>query len=148
MTTLVSIQDTLCGFLKALPSFFGKEPVISEVDGDVVAERESAFAKKHLAVVVGAARFEPQSRDSRVITGKAHIVVTVYEQPTRNRIGQSLIGPTVTSAAEHIACKAHLMPYSGGVLVNTGIGEVVRVDDKTVSRDVSFETLTTLTGEL
>ena len=148
MTTLIGIQVELCKKLGELPDFFAKVPVISEVDGDVVAERDAAFAKKHLAVVVGAARFEPQSKNSSIIEGMARIVVTVYEQPSRNRIGQRLIGPTLTSAAEHIACRANLMKIGDGVLVFTGLGDVVRVDEKTVSRDVNFETLTTLTGEI
>lgn len=148
MTTLVSIQGELCRKLGELPDFYGKIPVISEIDGDVVAERDAAFLKKHLAVVVGAARFEPQSKNSRVITGMARIVVTVYEQPSRNRIGQRLAGPTLTAVAEHVACQAQLMNINGGVLVFNGLGDVVRVDDKTVSRDVSFEILTTLTGEI
>ena len=148
MTTLIGIQGELCRKLSELPDFYGKIPVISEIDGDVVAERDAAFQKKHLAVVVGAARFEPQSKDSRVITGMARIVVTVYEQPSRNRIGQRLIGPTLTAVAEGIACKANLMNICDSVLVFTGLGEPVRVDDKTVLRDVNFETLTTLTGEM
>ena len=130
MTTLIGIQGELCRKLSELPDFYGKIPVISEIDGDVVAERDAAFQKKHLAVVVGAARFEPQSRDSRVITGMARIVVTVYEQPSRNRIGQRLIGPTLTSVAEHIACSAHLMKIGDGVLAFTGLGDVVRVDER------------------
>lgn len=148
MTTLISIQGELCRKLSELPDFYGKIPVISEIDGDVVAERDAAFQKQHLAVVVGAARFEPQSKDSRVITGMARIVVTVYEQPSRNRIGQRLTGQTLTAVAEHIACKAHLMEIGDSVLVFTGLGDVARVDDKAVSRDVNFETQTTLTGEL
>ena len=148
MTTLISIQSELCSKLSTLPEFNAKIPVISEIDGDVVAERDAAFQKKHLAVVVGAARFEPQSKNSRVITGMARVVVTVYEQPSRNRIGQRLIGPTLTAVAEGIACKAHLMKIGDGVLVFTDLGDVVRVDDKTVSRNVNFETLTTLTGEM
>ena len=148
MSALIGIQSELCRKLSELPDFYGKVPAISEIDGDVVAERDAAFLKQHLAVVVGAARFEPQSRNSGVITGMARIVVTVYEQPSRNRIGQRLIGPTLTSVAEHVACKAHLMKIGDGVLVFTGLGDVVRVDEKTVSRDVNFETLTTLTGEM
>ena len=148
MTTLISIQGELCKRLSELPEFYAKIPVISEIDGDIVAERDTAFQKQHLAVVVGAAKFDPQSKNSRVITGMARIVVTVYEQPSRNRIGQRLIGPTLTSVAEHIACSAHLMKIGDGVLAFTGLGDVVRVDDKTVSRDVNFETLTTLTGEM
>ena len=148
MTTLIGIQGELCKKLRELPDFCGKVPVISEIEGDIVAERDAAFHKKHLAVVVGAAKFEPQSKNSRVITGMARIVVTVYEQPSSNRIGQRLIGPTLTAVAEHIACKAHLMKIGDGVLVFTGLGDVVRVDDKTVARDVNFETLTTLTGEM
>ncbi len=146
MSALVSLQTRLRDALRELPHLNGV-PVLSEVEGDALAERDVSLAKKHLAVVVGAASFDPQSRDSRVITGRARVVATVYEQPTRNRIGQSLVGPTVTSAAECIACAAHLLPFDGGVLVFAGIGGVVRVDDKTVARDVSFETLTTLTGE-
>lgn len=148
MSALIKIQTELCGALKALPDLFGKVPVISEIDGDVVAERDAAFAKRRLAVIVGAARFDPQSRSSGVITGMARIVVTVYEQPTSNRIAQRLAGPTLTAVAEHIACSAHLMKMGDGVLAFTGLGEPVRVDDKTVSRDVNFETLTTLTGEI
>ena len=148
MSALIKIQSELCRALNALPGFFGKVPVISEIDGDVVAERDAAFLKQHLAVIVGAARFEPQSRNSGVITGMAKIVVTVYEQPSRNRIGQRIIGPTLTAVAEHVACSAHLMKIGDGVLVFTGLGDVVRVDDKTVARDVNFETLTTLTGEI
>ena len=148
MTTLIGIQGELCRKLSELPDFYGKIPVISEIDGDVVAERDAAFQKKHLAVIVGAARFEPQSRNSGVITGMAKVVVTVYEQPSRNRIGQRIIGPTLTAVAEHVACSAHLMKIGDGVLAFTGLGDVVRVDEKTVSRDVNFETLTTLTGEI
>lgn len=148
MSMLIRIQTELCDKLSALAGFYGKVPVISEVNGDVVAERDAAFQKQHLAVVVGAARFEPQSKNSRVITGMARIVVTVYEQPSRNRIGQRLAGPTLTAVAESIACKAQLMNIGEGVLVFTDLGDVVRVDDKTVSRDVNFETLTTLTGEM
>ena len=40
------------------------------------------------------------------------------------------------------------MKIGDSVLVFTGLGEPVRVDDKTVLRDVNFETLTTLTGEM
>ena len=148
MTTLIGIQGELCQKLSELPSLYGTVPVISEIDGDIVAERDAAFQKKHLAVSVGAARFEPQSKNSRVITGMARIVVTVYEQPSRNRIGQRLIGPTLTAVAEYIACQAHLMKIGDGVLSFTGLGDPVRVDDKTVARDVNFETLTTLTGEM
>lgn len=148
MSTLIGIQDRLFKALAALPELSGKVPVISEINGDVVSERNASFSKHHLAVVVGAAKFVPQSRDSSSIVGKALIVVTVYEQPTRNRIGQRLIGPTLTSVAEHIACKAQLMKIGDDILVFTGIGDVVLVDDKTVSRDVNFETLTTLTGEM
>ena len=148
MTTLIGIQGELCRKLGELPDFYGKVPVISEIDGDVAAERDAAFQKKHLAVVVGAARFEPQSRNSRVIEGMARIVVTVYEQPSRNRIGQRIIGPTLTAVAEHVACKAHLMKIGDSVLVFTGLGEPVRVDGNTVFRDVNFEILTTLTGEM
>lgn len=146
MTTLIGIQEELSRKLGEIPGFYGNVPVISEVDGDVVAERNAAFQMKHLAVVVGAARFEPQSKDSHVITGLAKIVVTVYEQPSRNRIGQRLIGPTLTAVAECIACRAHLMKIGDGVLVFTGLGDVVRVDDQTVERVVNFETQTTLTG--
>ena len=148
MTALIGIQGELCRKLSELTEFYAKVPVISEIDGDVVAERDAAFLKQHLAVIVGAARFEPQSRNSGVITGMAKIVVTVYEQPSRNRIGQRLIGPTLTAVAEHVACSAHFMKIGDGVLVFTGLGDVVRVDGKTVSRDVNFETLTTLTGEI
>ena len=95
-------------------------------------------------MTVGAAGFTPTSRDSRVVTGMARLAVTIYEQPTRNRIGQGRRGLTVTEAAEEIASAVQLAQCCGGVLVLTGIGGIERIDEKTIARTVSFETLATL----
>ena len=122
-------------------------PVLLEDAGNVVAERDSSFARAHLAVEVGPPAFEAKSRDSATIEGTARLTVTVFEQPTRNRIGQRLDGATALDEAEAIACELHHLAFDGGVLVCTGIGGVERVDGQTVSRSVAFEALTTLTGE-
>ncbi len=122
-------------------------PVLLEDAGNVVAERDSSFARAHLAVEVGPPVFEAKSRDSATIEGVARLTVTVFEQPTRNRVGQRLDGPTALDEAEAIACGLHHLPLDCGVLVCTGIGGVERVDGQTVSRGVAFEALTTLTGE-
>ena len=119
-------------------------PVLAEEEGNVAAEWDVRFARTHLAVTVGAAGFTPTSRDSRVVAGMAKLAVTVYEQPTRNRIGQGRRGPTATEAAEEIANAAHLLPLDGGVLVLAGIGGIERIDENTIARTVSFETLATL----
>lgn len=144
--TLVDMQKTVCAALRELPYLNGV-PVLVEEEGNVVAERDAAFAKTHLAVIAGAAGFTPTSRDCRIITGIARLTVTVFEQPSRNRIGQTRYGPTVTGAAEAIACAMQLLAYNGGVLVMTGIGGIERIDDKTIARTVNLETLATLTGE-
>ena len=137
------LQLEACLLLRAAPILDGV-PVLAAEEGNVAAEWSERFAKTHLAVTVGAAGFTPTSRDSRVVAGMARLDVTVYEQPTRNRIGQGRRGLTATEAAEEIAGALQLAPYGGGVLVLSGIGGVERVDDKTIARTVSFETLATL----
>jgi len=127
--------------------FLNGVPVLAEEAGNVAAERNERFAKSHLAVAVGAAGFTPTSRDSRVVAGMLRLDVVVYENPTRNRVGQGRTGPTATETAERIATALQLMRCGGGVLVLSGIGGVERDDASTIARTVSFETLATLTGE-
>lgn len=146
--TLIRIQSAVLKALRGLDYVLSHGiPVLAEDEGNVVAGWDENFARTHLAVTVGAASFSPTSRDSRVVSGMARIGVTVWEQPSRNRVGQGLAGPRAAEAAEELACAAHLMPIGGGVLVLAEIGGVVRVDDKTVARTVTFETLAVLTGE-
>ena len=143
MSALVDLQLEVCRALQRF-SFLNGVPVLAEEEGNVAAEWDARAAGTHLAVTVGAAGFTPTSRDSRVVTGMARLAVTVYEQPTRNRIGQGRRGLTATEAAEEIANAAQLMRCGDGVLVLAGIDGVESVDDKTVARTVSFETLATL----
>ncbi|MGN0832590.1 MAG: hypothetical protein ACI4RD_02930 [Kiritimatiellia bacterium] len=145
--TLERIQQTV---LDALRNHHQRKgvfvPVIAEDEGNVVSERDAAFARTHIACTVGAASFAPKSKDSAVIFGTARIDVTVWERPTRNRVGQPSGGPTSAEEAEIVACALHLLPYDGGVIVLTGIGGVVRSDGGTISRTVTFETDATLSG--
>ena len=146
--TLVDLQETVCKALRESEYLRANAiPSVPEDDGNIAAEWDVRFARSHLAVTVGAASFAPTSRDSRVITGMARLAVTVWEQPSRNRVGQNRLGPTAAEVAEELACEMHLAPFGGGVLVFTGIGGVEREDDKTITRTVGFETLATLTGE-
>lgn len=146
--TLVRIQESLLKALCGLDYLHSHGvPVLAEDEGNVVADWDSRFARTHLAVTVSAARFTPTSRDSRMISGMAKIAVKVWEQPSRNRVGQGLSGPTATEVAEELACEAHLLPMDGGVLAFADLGDLERVDSKTVARTVIFETLAVLTGD-
>ncbi len=146
--TLGALQEAMCATLRESEYLRANAiPAVPEDDGNIAAEWDVRFARSHLAVTVGAASFAPTSRDSRVITGMARLAVTVWEQPSRNRVGQNRQGPTAAEVAEELACEMHLAPFGGGVLVFTGIGGVEREDDKTITRTVGFETLATLTGE-
>jgi len=146
--TLGALQEAMCAALRESEYLRANAiPSVPEDDGNIAAEWDVRFARSHLAVTVGAASFAPTSRDSRVITGMARLAVTVWEQPSRNRVGQNRQGPTAAEVAEELACEMHLAPFGGGVLVFTGIGGVEREDDKTITRTVGFETLATLTGE-
>ena len=143
--TLVDLQETVCKAIRESEYLRSHAiPVLAEDEGNVAAGWDANFARTHLAVTVGAASFAPTSRDSCVIAGMARLAVTVWEQPSRNRVGQGRLGPNATEVAEALACERHLMPVGYGVLVFTGIGGVERVDDKTIARTVSFETLATL----
>lgn len=145
MSMLVKLQLEVCRALRELP-FLQGVPVIAAETGNVAAEWDERSAKTHLSVTVGAADFTPTSRDSGVITGMARLEVAVHENPTRNRVGQGVgrMGPTATETAEQIAGALHLMSVGDGVLVLSGIGGIVRDEDKTIVRTVSFETLATL----
>ncbi len=123
--------------------------VLAEDEGNVLFDREEAFARAHIAVTVGAADFTPASRSALTpeIAGMARLAVKVLETPSRNRVGQSRRGPSAAEAAEAAACAAHLLQCCGGTLVFTGIGGVERTDDATVVRKLGFEMLTTLTGK-
>ncbi len=143
MSALVKLQMEVCRALRELP-FLNGVPVLAEETGNVAAEWDERFARTHLAVAVGAAGFTPTSRDSRVVAGMARLDVVVYENPTRNRVGQGRVGLTATEAAEQIANALQLMRCGDGVLVLSGIGGVERDDDSTIARTVSFETLATL----
>lgn len=148
--TLTALQGAVVDALQRHYSLLGNVvPVLAEDEGNVVAERDANLAKSLLAVTVGAARFTPTSRDSGVIVGTASMAVTVFERPSRNRIGQadSMRAPKATDEAERVACALHLLPLGGGVLVFAGIGPVERTSDGEISRTVTFETLATLTGE-
>ena len=146
--TLGALQEAMCAALRESEYLRANAiPSVPEDDGNIAAEWDVRFARSHLAVTVGAASFAPTSRDSRVITGMARLTVTVWEQPSRNRVGQNRQGPTAAEVAEELACEMHLAPFGGGVLVFTGLGGVEREDDKTITRTVGFETLATLTGE-
>ena len=146
MSALVDLQLEVCRALQRLP-FLNGVPVLAEEEGNVAAGWNERFSKTHLAVTVGAAGFTPTSRDSRVIAGMLRLAVAVYENPTRNRVGQGRRGLTATEAAERIANALQLMRCGDGVLVLSGIGNVEREDASTIARTVSFETLATLTGE-
>lgn len=124
-------------------------PVIPEDDGNVQTNRDSELARTHLAVTVGAASFRPRSSASASIVGTAQVVVTVWERPTRNRIGQPEAGHgrTLTEEAEGLACALNLLRYGGGVIVLADIGGVEIRDESTVARRVTFETMATLIGE-
>ena len=146
--TLESLQQAVCDALTAHEAKCGNAVrVIAEDAGNVIFERDSAIAQKHMVVIVGSPRFTPTSRDSARIVGNAALDVIVYEQPTRNRVGQRVDGPSALAEAESIALRLHLLPFDGGVIVFTRIGGVERVDEKTIARTISFETITTLTGE-
>lgn len=148
MTTLSCIQMAVVDALRNHHARRGNDVAVLRADAaNLVEDRKDAFARQRLAVIVGTASFAPTSRDSGTIVGNARLSVTVYEQPTRNRVGQPVRGPTATDEAEAVACALHLLPYDGGVIVFTGIGDLQRVDEATVSRSVSFETVATLTGE-
>lgn len=146
MSALLDLQLEVCRALQALP-FLNGVPVLAAEAGNVAAEWNERFARTHLAVTVGAAGFSPTSRDSRVIAGMLRLDVVVYENPTRNRVGQGRRGLTATEAAEQIANALHLTRCGDGVLVLAGIGNVERDDASTIARTVSFETLATLAGE-
>lgn len=124
-------------------------PVIAEDDGNVQTMRDAELARTHLAVTVGAASFRPRSSASANVVGTAQVVVTVWERPTRNRIGQPETGHgrTATEEAEGLACAINLLRFGGGVFVLAGIGGVERRDESAVVRTVTFETMTTLTGD-
>ena len=143
MSALVNLQLEVCSALKGL-DFLNGVPVLAAEEGNVAAEWDERSARTHLAVTVGAAGFTPTSRDSRVVAGMARLDVVVYENPTRNRVGQRRRGLTATEAAEQIANALQLMRCGDGVLVLSGIGGVGRDDDGTIARTVSFETLATL----
>jgi len=146
--TLGALQEAMCAALRESEYLRANAiPSVPEDDGNIAAEWDVRFARSHLAVTVGAASFAPTSRDSRVITGMARLAVTVWEQPSRNRVGQNRQGPTAAEVAEELACEMHLAPFGGGVLVFMCIGAEEREDDKTITRTVGFETLATLTGE-
>lgn len=145
--TLSGLQTAVLDALVMFQSLRGNPvPVIAEDAGNVVAERDSAFARTHLAVAVGSPSFESSSPDSATIEGTARLAVTVYEQPSRNRVGQRLAGPTALEEAEAIACEIHHLAFDGGVLVFRSIGGVERVDDRTIARTLNFDTIATLTG--
>ena len=146
--TLAGLQEAMCKALRESAYLRAHAiPVVAEDEGNVAAEWDARFARTHLAVTVGAASFAPTSRDSRVIAGMARLAATVWEQPSRNRVGQNRLGPNAAEVAEALACEMHLAPFGGGVLVFTGVGGVERADGKTITRTVGFETLATLTGE-
>lgn len=143
MSALVKLQLEACRALSEL-DFLNGVSVLAEEEGNVVAGWKERLAKTRLAVTVGAASFTPRSRDSRVVAGMARLDVTVYENPTRNRVGQGSRGPTATETAEKIAGALQLMRMGDGVLVLSGIGGVERVEENAIARTVSFETLATL----
>ena len=143
MSALVKLHLEVCRALRDLP-FLNGVPVLAAETGNVAAEWNERSARAHLAVTVGAAGFTPTSRDSRVVAGMARLDVVVYENPTRNRVGQGRRGLTATEAAEQIANSLQLMRCGDGVLVLSGIGGVERNDGGNIARTVSFETLATL----
>lgn len=148
--TLAGIQDAAAKALRALP--WVREhgvAVLAQDEGNVVFDREAAFAKTHLAAIVGACSFEPASRSAHTpqIAGMARLAVKVLEEPSRNRVGQGRSGPTATEAAEAIACGMHLCRIGGGVLVSAGIGGMERYDETTVMRVAAFEIFTELEGK-
>lgn len=146
--TLVELQNTMYDALRALDFLRGNAiPVIMEDEGNVAAEWDARFARSHMAVTVGAASFEATTRDGDIIVGRARVAATVWEQPSRNRVGQGRMGPNATEVAEAIGCAVHGTSFMGARIKLVGIGAPVSVDDKTVARQVSFETLATLTGE-
>lgn len=146
--TLSSLQKAVYEALRNHWSLSGNGvPVIEEDVGNLVFERDSSLDRTYLAIEVGSPSFDPTSRDSGTIVGKARLSVTVYERPDRNRVGQVRSGNTALDVAESVACALNLLPFDGGVLVFTGIGGVERSDEKTISRTVSFETVATLSGE-
>ena len=146
--TLGALQEAMCAALRESEYLRANAiPAVPEDDGNLAAEWDVRGARSHLAVTVGAASVAPTSRDSRVITGMARLAVTVWEQPSRNRVGQNRLGPTAAEVAEELACEMHLAPFGGGVLVFTGIGGVERADDTTSTRTGGCGTLATLTGE-
>lgn len=124
-------------------------PVLPEDDGNVQSMRDSELARTRLAVTVGSASFRPRSSASANVVGTAKVVVTVWERPTRNRVGQPETGHgrTATEEAEGLACALNLLRFGGGVFVLAGIGGVERRDESTVSREVTFETMATLIGD-
>lgn len=141
--TLLDIQQALVDAIRAVPSLGGAD-VLAEAPCDIVAERDANFARQRICVVVGPASFACHSNSARTIVGKARLEAVVYEQPSRNRIAQAMGGQTVTGVAEAVADGANLARFDGGVFVCAGIGGVERVDEKTVSRAVVFETIVTL----
>jgi len=144
VTTLGKLQKAVIDALKTHHELNGLAvPVIAEDEGNLVAEREAAVAKSYICDTVGAAEFTPTSNGS-IIVGNARLVVTVWERPTRNRVGQPGGGHNATDEAETVALALNLMPFDGGVLVFKGIGGVVRNDGETISRAVAFETVATL----
>ena len=96
-------------------------PVLPEDDGNVQSMRDSELARTHLAVTVGSASFRPRSSASANVVGTAQVVVTVWERPTRNRIGQPETGHgrTATEEAEGLACAINLLRFGGGVFART-----------------------------
>ena len=145
--TLAELQKSVCSALRAAEYLrLHGICVLAEDEGNVLFDRTAAFARTHIAVTVGAAEFTPSSRSAHTpeIAGMARLAVRVWEEPSRNRVGQSRAGPAAAEVAEAVACTVHLLQCCGGTLVFTGIGGVLRPDDVTVMREVGFEILTKL----
>jgi len=147
VTTLYALQKSVCSALREAEYLrVHGICVLAEDEGNVLFDREAAFTRTHLAVSVGAADFTPSSRSAHTpeIAGMARLAVRVWEEPSRNRVGQSRAGPAAAEVVEAVACTVHLLQCCGGTLVFTGIGGVLRHDDTTIVREAGFEIFTKL----
>lgn len=119
-------------------------PIIVENKGDIANRLESSIAKKRVAIIVGWNGFNGDGNSSRTVFGSANLTVSVFEQPTINRMNAG--APTLLNMAREIAVALNLFKAGdqASPLVFRRITRIQELDDKTIACDVEFDAKATL----
>lgn len=138
------LSEDVAKRLESLAYLAGRDIIVEE-KGDTAYKLSSSIAKTRFAVIVGWNGFECTTPDCASVYGNAKIVVSVFEQPLKNR--ESTASPRLLKSAQEIAKHLHL--YHGqdasSPLVFRRITPVSELGDgKTIACDIEFETTTIL----